>query len=153
MGVFFSNLHIRIKDESAKCQIPLLFAELLGTQGFRAVQTPQDADLTVSVFDAGGTWVSVCSDGLEFDTEESSCGLVAPLSRQLETDVLTVSCYDSDCLLLNLQNCGSGIDAWAKVGRYPGLKRRSSPAAWKGLVSDLDRWKAALRRRSIPAVL
>jgi hypothetical protein len=94
-------------------------------------------------------WLSVCSDGLDFYTEESVQRICNPLSDRLSTDVVTVSCFDSDCLLLNRINRKLDVVAWAKIGSYPGLKVRSTPARWSGLVSDTAQWKATLSQKYV----
>lgn len=149
MGFFFSNLQIRKTETVSKDTAFALLAERLEARGFSRVGKADEADLTVSVFDTNGKWISVCSDGIEFDTETSVQSICNPLSQQLKTDVLTVSCFDSDCLLLHRINQISGLDAWAKVGRYPGMKQRSTPAKWKGLVSDVALWTAALKEEQV----
>lgn len=111
MGFFFSNLQIRKTETVSKDTAFALLAERLEARGFSRVGKANEADLTVSVFDTNGKWISVCSDGIEFDTETSVQSICNPLSQQLKTDVLTVSCFDSDCLLLHRINQISGLDA------------------------------------------
>lgn len=147
MGLFFSNLHICKTAAFSTDGFLSLLTETMKTQGFRPVEDPEEADLSVSIYDAGGKWLSVCSDGLDFYTEESIQGICNPISERLSADILTVSCFDSDCLLLNRINRKQDIDAWAKVGSCPEIKRRSTPARWKGLVDDLAQWKAVLRHK------
>lgn len=149
MGFFFSNLHVRRTDAFSLDRFCSVLAELLGKRGYSPAADPESADLSVSVYDAGGAWISVCTDGIEFYTEESISWFCKPLSVQLDTDLLSVSCFDSDCLLMNLNRAGRGTDAWAKVGTYPGLRMRSAPAKWKGLVENLSQWKAALSRKYV----
>ncbi len=146
MGMFFSNFHIRRTNGlSAEDFLKSLTATII-RQGFSPVESSDKADISVSVFDAQGSWISVCSDGFEFDQEDTFRGICEPLSRMLSTEVMTISCYDSDCLLLHLVNSINGTDAWAKIGRYPGIGKRSTPAKWKGHVSDLNRWKELLKK-------
>ena len=116
----------------------------MNTQGYRLADHSDEADLSVSIYDADGAWLSVCSDGLDFYTEESVQRICNPLSDRFSTDVVTVSCFDSDCLLLNRINRKLDVVAWAKTGSYPGLKVRSTPTRWSGLVSDTAQWKATL---------
>lgn len=145
MGFFFSNVQVRrTEGTSVDALLPLLDARMKA-QGFLPVDKAEDADLTISVYDAGGKWLSVCSDGVEFCTEETERDFCAPISEALSADVVTVSCFDSDCLLLHRVDRKSGIEAWAKVGRCPGVGQRSSPARWKGLVDDIPQWSAALK--------
>lgn len=149
MGWFYSNLHIQRTAELDADTFQSVLTEVLNTQGFRLVDNSDEADLSVSIYDAGGEWFSVCSDGLDFYTEESVQRICNPLSDRLSTDVVVVSCFDSDCLLLNRINRKLDVVAWAKIGGYPELKVRSTPARWNGLVSDIAQWKAALSRKYI----
>lgn len=147
MGAFFSNLHIRKTDSLTGDVLRANLSKKLEKRGFLPVNCSEDADLSVFVLDTGGEWISLCSDGIDFFTDESRQDICGPLSERLAAYVMTVSCFDSDCLLLNLINRRDGTDAWAKVGKYPGVKHRSTPAGWKGLVGDISRWKELLNRK------
>ena len=144
MGWFFSNCHIYKSPDFDIDVFSSLLTEVLSAQGYQRKNTPEEADLSVSVYDAGGKWISICSDGLDFFTDESILTICNPLSERLSTDILTVSCLDRDCLLLNRINRALDVVAWAKIGSYPGLKVRSTPAKWKDLVSNLALWKSVL---------
>lgn len=149
MGWFFSNFHIKKTAELDADTFQSVLTEVLNTQGYRLADHSDEADLSVSIYDADGAWLSVCSDGLDFYTEESVQRICNPLSDRLSTDVVTVSCFDSDCLLLNRINRKPDVVAWAKIGSYPGLKVRSTPARWSGLVSDTAQWKATLSQKYV----
>ncbi len=147
MGWFFSNLHIcktAVVDADA---LQSDLKEILNAKGYVQKYEPDEADLSLSIYDAGGKWVSVCSDGLDFYTDEAIRDICNPLSERLSADVLTVSCFDSDCLLLNRINRKKDIVAWAKFGSYPGLKMRSTPARWKDIVTDIAQWKSAFTQK------
>ena len=146
MGFFFSNLHVRKTSDFSTDDFRAVLAEILRRQGFSSASSPEDADLSLSIYDGGETWISVCADGVDFYTEQSIRGICRPLSDQMAADVLTISCFDSDCLLLNLINTHSGTDAWAKVGKYPGLRIRSKPAKWHSLIEDVSKFKALLSK-------
>ena len=146
MGFFFSNLHIHRTDAISLNTIIPLMTELMENLGFHLISNPEEADLTVSLLNNDGKWLSVCSDGFDFYTDEIMQELCRPLSQRLSADVMTVSCFDSDCLLLNLINSDLGINAWAKIGRYPGIKKRSTPEKWKGIVDDVHQLKAILKK-------
>ena len=147
MGWFFSNLHVRKTAEYDADFFRSTLTEILNAKGYVKKNSPDEADLSLSIYDAGGKWVSVCSDGLEFYTEESIRDICNPLSESLSADVLTVSCFDSDCLLLNRINRKLDIVAWAKTGSYPELKMRSTPARWKDIVTDITQWKSVLTQK------
>ena len=147
MGWFFSNLHVRKTAEYDADFFRSALTEILNAKGYVKKNSPDEADLSLSIYDAGGKWVSVCSDGLDFYTEETIRDICNPLSESLSADVLTVSCFDSDCLLLNRINRKLDIVAWAKTGSYPELKMRSTPARWKDIVTDITQWKSVLTQK------
>ncbi|MBQ6552207.1 MAG: hypothetical protein IJL83_01105 [Clostridia bacterium] len=144
MGLFFSNFHVRKTEGFDADGFQSLLLKLMKKQGFKRKKESAEADLSVSIYDAGGKWLSVCSDGIDFYMDESVKNICEPLSEELAADVLTVSCFDSDCLIMNRINRSEGVDAFAKIGSCPGLKRRSAPSRWKGLVDDVSQWKAVL---------
>ena len=147
MGWFFSNLHVRKTAEYDADFFRSTLTEILNAKGYVKKNSPDEADLSLSIYDAGGKWVSVCSDGLDFYTEETIRDICNPLSESLSADVLTVSCFDSDCLLLNRINRKLDVVAWAKTGSYPELKMRSTPARWKDIVTDIAQWKSVLTQK------
>ena len=149
MGFWFSNIHIRKTDTFNDDVFYKTLAELLYKQGFLPAKNAEDSDFAVSVCLTGGKWISVCSDGIEFYTKKSMHDICEPLSKLLETDVLMITCFDSDCLLLNGINHNRKTDAWIKVGRYPGIMKRSTPARWKGLIADTSRLKDVLSRKYV----
>lgn len=149
MGWFFSNCHIYKSSEFGISDFPSLLTEVLNAQGFQRKNNPEESDFSISIYDAGGKWLSLCSDGLEFYTDESIQNICNPLSERLSADILIVSCFDSDCLLLNRINRKRDIVAWAKIGSYPGLKVRSTPARWKDFVSDVALWESVLEHKYV----
>ncbi|MBQ7612384.1 MAG: hypothetical protein IJU92_04850 [Spirochaetaceae bacterium] len=142
MGSFFSNVHVRKTEGIRGESLQKVLAEALKTQGLRQVESLEEADLSVYVY-AGEAWFSVCSDGIEFYTEEST-NLCRSLSENLSTEVLSIACFDSDCLTLNFINQKISVDAFAKIGKYASIKRRTTLAQWKGIVDDLAAWKEIL---------
>lgn len=149
MGWFFSNLHVCKTAVMDKDAFRSALTEILKARGYVQKNNPDEADMSLSIYDAGRKWISVCSDGLDFFTEEAIRDICNPLSERLSADVLTVSCFDSDCLLLNRINRKNDIVAWAKIGSYPELKVRSTPAKWAGIVSDVSLWKSVLRQKYV----
>ncbi|MBQ6288268.1 MAG: hypothetical protein IJK71_03370 [Clostridia bacterium] len=146
MGLFFSNLHIRASESVSADKVQETLTELLKKQGYQPAASADKADITLYLCDKCRQWISVCSDAMDFDSEQPMENICLPLSDRLSTDILLISDYDSDCLILNLLNPGTKTNAIAKVGYYPDLKIRSTPARWKKYIEDIDRWKAALRK-------
>ena len=70
MGFFFSNLHIhKTEGVSLETILPLM-TELMEKRGFHLITNHEEADLTISLLDNEGKWLSICSDGLDFYTDE-----------------------------------------------------------------------------------
>ncbi len=147
MGWFFSNLHVCKTAAFDTDGFRSALTEILISKGYVPKSNPDEADLSLSIYDAGGKWISVCSDGLDFYTEESTRDICGPLSDRLSTDVLTISCFDSDGLLLNRINRKLDIVAWLKIGSCPGLKVRSTLRKWTDIVSDAARLKAVASQK------
>ena len=146
MGLFYSNAHILKTEDFGKEAFLSVLNDGLKAQGFQPAASRESADLTVSLFDAGGKWLTIWSDGIVFYDDGAIRDVCRPLSERLSTDVVTVSCFDSDMLVLNRINQRQGIEAWAKVGQDPDVR---TPAKWKGLVDNVDAWKAALKKRQV----
>ena len=141
MGAYFANLHIR-KNDAAEGSISVFLTEYFGGMGY----TPADsdsADMTVSLYaPENSDWVSVCSDAF---THADILDLAPKLSENCGADVLSVACFDSDYLFLNLLNSEKDFDLWLNIGDTPEIKkpRRSNVAGWKGHVADHARFKTA----------
>ena len=116
MGSFFSNVHVRKTEGIRGESLQKVLAEALKTQGLRQVESLEEADLSVYVY-AGEAWFSVCSDGIEFYTEEST-NLCRSLSENLSTEVLSIACFDSDCLTLNFINQKITADTQTKTASF-----------------------------------
>ena len=147
MGLFFSNVHIRKNNKLSLPDVEKAFSDIIFKKGYLRVDKASESDIALYVYNSDSSWISVSSDIIEFPTEESIQSFCAPLAEALETDVLAISCYDSDFLFLNLINPKDNTNAWAKIGSYidSSFKRRSAPTGWKNKVSDLDSFKTALK--------
>ena len=111
MGAYFSNLQIRKTKELDTDKIKEAVSALMEKSRYKAVSNQEEADVTVIIFNGDSPWVSVCSDGIEIYDDKTSEALLRPLSAELDTDVMAVSCFDSDYLLLNLINESEKINA------------------------------------------
>lgn len=107
-------------------------------KGFERTADITAADETVILCEVnGGKWLTV-SSGL-FETQADS-SVLSELSKELNTDVMSISCFDSDCLNMNLINAADTTDAWVNVGRFEYEERESNYPEWKNKVSDLDKF-------------
>lgn len=145
MGLFFSNIHVRRNTQANVGSVQKYFVDSLCRKGYHPVDTEVEADVALYLYDAGGEWISVCGDTIEFEAEESIGPDLTLLSKEFSTDAMAIGCFDSDCLFLNLIDAERQVDAWAKIGRFEGIRRRSNPSEWKGKVTDLVAFKKALK--------
>lgn len=149
MGTSFSNLQVRRTDKLNTDTIAKAVSALLEQQQYKAVPDQNEADITVIIYNGDSPWVSVCSDGIEISDDKTSEALLRPLSAELDTDVMAISCFDSDYLFFNLINEAEKINAWANVGSPPEgrLPRRTVFVPWKSKVSDLEKFKSIIRKK------
>ncbi len=148
MGTYFSNLHLRMKrDVAAEGVAEVVTGYFVGRGCVPA--TEDTADMTVSVFaPKSGGWLSVCSESFSY---EDVLALAPGMAEQFQTDVLSVACFDSDYLFLNLVNVIEGVDAWLNIGTSCEIKapRRSTLARWKPKVADFEAFQAAAKEKHV----
>lgn len=148
MGSWFSNLHIRKSEEISKEKICNCVKKILTEQGYTSVENMQEADVTVAVVEPyNSKWISICSNIFAHDDPDSSKAMAMPFSSQLHADVLSVACFDSDFLYLNLINADENVDAWVGIGagKELGITRRNNLTAWKKKVSGYPAFSAAVK--------
>lgn len=147
MGTFFNNLHVRSNGLLTPEQVADYVRSAYTAKGFTPVDSPDEADMHAAVL--GGPddgWISVYSEEFQFSGADDMRALAAEYSAAFQTDALTLLCFDSDFLLMNLVNTSDGADAWMKIGQIYGLKpgRRVNRTAWKNKVSDYAAFTAAV---------
>ncbi len=139
MGSWFSNLHIRKKEGISLKQILDVFKEMMEKAGYQFAASAETADCGLAVLSGEQSdWFSIYSDAFSFEEPEKFVKLGLPCGQQLHTDVLGISCMDSDYLYLNLLNPDENMDGWICTGsgKAAGIQRRRSPAQWKEKVAD-----------------
>ena len=150
MGSWFSNIHIR-KSETIKLQsVTDYIKDMMEQQHYLPVASGEDADGAIAIVDESGCpWISVYSDLLSLENPKTFSEIAGPLSDALGTDILGISCFDSDYLYLNLVNTADKADAWIGIGSAVGLgvKRRSGLTAWKKKVEDFPAFSEGARRK------
>lgn len=139
MGSWFSNIHIRKNKTATEDAVAEYIRRWMEAQLYLPVTSETDADGTLAII-AGEDcqWISVYSDFLSLEDPRKYAEIAKPLSTELHTDVLGISCFDSDYLYLNLLNVEEMADAWLGIGSASGLgiKRRSRINSWKKKVSN-----------------
>ena len=152
MGSWFSNIHIRKEDHLTEEKISECIIKMMTAQQYQPITSQKDADAVVVILSHDDSqWVSICSDSFAHDDPESCVRVVAPFSLELHTDVMGISCFDSDYLYLNLVNAEDQTDAWIGIGRGKdfGIVRRNSLTAWKKKVADYQEFSAKVKRQYI----
>lgn len=147
MGLSFSSLHFRRTPTLTRERAAEAVCAAWERQGYRRVEYAQDAELTLELLGAeDSAWFSLQSEDLDLSGPDSMRRLAAPLSRDLGTAVLAVSCIDSDCLCLNWIDEAKKLDAWANVGSCPGpAPRRTRFHPWKKVVPDLSVFRRIIK--------
>ena len=144
MGNWFSNLHIR-KNDSLNTDIILeLLSKNMFSQNYSVASSPSEADISYAIITSNNSnWFSVYSNAFSFEDPESLKQTANPLSESLKTNILGISCFDSNYMYLNLINNNTGMDAWLSVGSTTGfgIKRRNNLSVWKKVVSDTEKLK------------
>lgn len=148
MGNYFSNIHIKNNDR------PILNkAEKVLTDYFSRKRiipsSAEDADFEVTVFSSPDSdWTSVYCDGF---TPNDILDIAPVVSETCGTDVLSISCFDSDYMFINLVNANDSTDAWLNIGELYDAKplRRSNISAWKKKVSNFEAFKNAAKEEYV----
>ncbi len=97
MGSWFSNIHIKRKVTATDEMIAKYISEMLAAQQYLPSVSEIDADGAVAIVASEDCqWISVYSDILSFEKPDAFKEFAMPISSQLQTDVLGISCYDSD---------------------------------------------------------
>lgn len=154
MGSWFSNIHIRKSETATTESAAACVKDLMASKGYQLAASKGEADGAVALVSEGDSqWISVYSDLITHDDPESCAAIASPISEKLHTDVLGISCFDSDYLYLNLINVDEKTNAWIGIGkgRELGIARRNNVAAWKKRVSDYSGFSAKAKIQYILA--
>lgn len=154
MGSWFSNMHIRKNHTASEQKVADCIREWIAAKQYIPCTSEMDADGAVAIVTGEECqWISVYSDLLSFEDPGKYTEIATPLSAELHTDVLGISCFDSDYLYLNLVNRAEKLDAWIGIGSPSGLgiKRRSGLVAWKKRVSDYKAFTESTKKEYVCA--
>ncbi len=154
MGSWFSNMHIRKNETATEQKVINFIREWMAAKQYTPCVCEMDADGAVAIVtNEDCQWISVYSDLLSFENPGEYTEIATPLSAELYTDVLGISCFDSDYLYLNLVNRVEKTDAWIGIGSASGLgiKRRSGLSAWEKKVSDYKAFSESAKKEYVCA--
>ena len=149
MGNYFSNLHIKTNEKTNLAEAEAVITEYFASVGAVPAEQDGDFEVTVCVPDSGGYMSVYCDRFVPSDV----MALSPVMSERFETDVLSIACFDSDYLFLNLVNVSEAADAWLNIGKSYEISppRRTNMAAWRKRVSDFELFKAAAKQKYICA--
>ena len=150
MGSWFSNLHIRKNEKIEENSVVEYICDLMTKQKYAPVETEAEADGIFAILSANESqWYSVYADLFSFEDPKRFAEYATPMSEKLETDVLGISCFDSDYLFLNIINGRQKVDAWAGIGRGTdfGIRKQTDLTAWKSKVNDFDSFKKSIKKK------
>ena len=152
MGSWFSNLHIRKNGKIEENSVVEYICDLMTKQKYAPVETEAEADGIFAILSANESqWYSVYADLFSFEDPKRFAEYATPMSEKLETDVLGISCFDSDYLFLNIINGRQKVDAWAGIGRGTdfGIRKQTNLTAWKSKVNDFDSFKKSIKKKYV----
>ncbi|MGN0514809.1 MAG: hypothetical protein ACI4GD_11055 [Lachnospiraceae bacterium] len=148
MGLSFSNIHIRKNNEFNLDKLINEITVIMESKGYYAAMHDDEDLVSVDIYNPNGSnWVTISSDCFELCNDNDTKALAKPLSHAFGTDILSVACFDSDYLFMNLVNESDGTDAWVNVGGIPGMKmpRRTAFGSWKKKVRDIEEFKKVIK--------
>lgn len=150
MGSWFSNFQIRNNGALGQEDIKAALTQILSEKGLHFTDDPQGADGQIHcITQEESAWFSISGECLAHDDPASCAAIASPLSALLHTDVMGISCFDSDYLYLNLINSDEKLDGWIGVGsgKDIGITRRSSISAWKKKAADYAGLSAKVKQK------
>lgn len=147
MGYSFSNIQVRHCGSLEALDSEKLVGFLANNQTLLRTEKEEEADIVISVFkQKNSEWVTVTSDIIDCDID-AQLKCAKDIADGMQTEVMAISCFDSDYLFLNLIDPKRGKDIWASCGSFPYGKapRRSNLSAWKNYVSDAESFRRVMR--------
>ncbi len=154
MGSWFSNFHIRKRDGLSIVQVLEGIGSIMKEAGYERLASLEGADFGVAVLSGeNSAWFSVQSDFFGFEDPQEFAKLGRPIGNCLHTDILGISCMDSDFLYLNLLNEEEETDGWVHIGSGAdlGIRRRTGLAAWKKKVENYPTFRDRAQQKYLCA--
>lgn len=152
MGSWFSNLHIRKHNLITEAAVTEYICKAMVAKQYMPVASENEADCGFAIVtDENSQWYSVYSELFPFDEPEQFADYATAMSEELKTDILGISCFDSDYLSLQLIDAAKKVDAWAGIGSAAGLgiRKRTKLSAWKNKVSDFEAFQQSVKKKYV----
>ena len=151
MGRFFSNIHIKKNDNFTIDELRKFLADDMSSKGYKQLENEDNSEISLVIyFPENSKWISVASDAFNFNDDKDTREVIEPVSKNFETDVIAMSCMDSDYAFMHLINYSQNVDGWVNLGElYDGMKlpRRTSASQWKKIVNDMEKFKAIVKEK------
>ena len=143
MGSYFSNLHVKSTAslDSVKKAIRYHF-----TGAGYTVSNAESGNFFVELYaPEDGQWITICS---EIFTHKDAIKLGKTLSAITDSETLSISCFDSDYMFLNLVDINKKLDLWLNIGEPYEMKppRRGNLLAWKKYIADFKSFNDAAKQ-------
>ena len=120
MGSFFSNVHIKKQNEVGVETVASCLIQGMEQAGYKQADK-EEFEAMIAIFaPKEGDWITVASDVIQWESAEEVSAYLTPFSKDIGTDVLAVSCFDSDYLFINWINAKRKVDASDECGQKPG---------------------------------
>lgn len=148
MGNFFANMHIRRQEGLSRDYVRERLVAQMKRHTYAVVPDENQADGVLILYTPENSeWFSACSDLFEFYNPKDTTDYLNPLSLELKTDVMAVSCFDSDYMFMHLFNAYNKLDAWLNVGKNPfgPCPRKTTFVPWKRVIRDAEALKGHLQ--------
>ena len=152
MGMFFSNIHIKKNNNFTIDELISFLTADMTLKGYKLLESDENAEMSIAIYSSDNSqWISVASDVYNFNDDKDTRVAAEPISEKFNTDVIAVSCMDSDYAFMHLINSAQQVDGWINSGApYDGTKvpRRTSVSQWKNVVSDIEKFKAVVKEKN-----
>jgi len=143
MGSTFVNIQVHARDPETRARLDGVGAclrRVLREDGFLPVEAEQAIDRSILVA-TGPNWIGVYDELCDEQRQDVAQRLASELSRQLETDVVTILVHDSDVLWLELFGSGTLLDGFNNNPDYFG---KVSSDERKSVLGRPEQWSAVL---------
>lgn len=144
MGSYFSNLHVKknaLSLDSVKETIRGYF-----TWAGYDVADAENGDFFIELYaPEDSQWITICSESF---THKDVIKLGKTLSASTDSETLSISCFDSDYMFLNLVDIKKRLDLWLNIGEPYEMKppRRGNLLAWKKYIADFKSFNDAAKQ-------
>ncbi len=143
MGSWFCNLHVRKTDGITEKSVVDHICKIMTSKGFVLSGSESGCRYAFAIVtDEDSGWYTLYSDSFAFDPYKGLGEFGSPMSEGLHTDILGISCFDSDFLFFNLIDSDGNIDAHAGVGFYEedDWESHEDLSLWEHKVKDFSRF-------------